>query len=137
MKDFLRIYVFSLLVVLSIMGKAQNHGYDCLGTHCYITVFLNSHPVTADGFFKFTINVPPEGAVNVQGPAGAYLSNNLGNTVDLYVRKIHLDLAADGVNTEVPFELLVNKWTTGWGNYNTSGTGAQCYYWIKIMVNYD
>lgn len=129
----------SLLVNLSLTVKAQSawSAPDCLGTYCEINVYMNSTPVDSNGFFKFTIPVPSEGFANIQGPAGSYFANHLGNTIDIYVRKIHLDLAADGINTEVPFELLVYKWVNDFGVYNTSGDGYQCYYWLKLMVIYD
>ena len=84
---------------------------------------------------KYTITVPKEGITDLQGPAGCYLANNLGNTIDIYVRKIHLDLAADGVTCEVPFELYVNKWVDMWGE--PAASGIQCYYWVKFLVSYD
>ena len=135
----LKIITLLLFSVVFITSKAQSawSAPDCLGTHCYITVYINRDPVVEGGYLKYTINVPAEGVVDVQGPAGSFLFNNLGNTIDFYVRKSHLDLAADGVNCEVPFELLVNKWVTPLGIYNTNGNGIQCYYWIKLIVNYE
>lgn len=129
--------ILFLFAMLAVVTNAQSSGYDCLGTHCYISVYINQDPVTSDGYLKYTITVPPEGAYDVQGPAGAYLFNHLGSTVDFYVRKSQLLLASDGVDCEVPFELWVNKWFTGLGVYNTTGEGTRCYYWIKLLVNYD
>ena len=129
----------TLLVNLSLTVKAQSawSADDCLGTFCEVDVYIDRAPVEANGFIKVTIPVPSEGIAGIQGPASAYFSNHLGNTIDLYVRKIHLDLAADGVNCEIPFELTVNKWVNDLGVYNTSGEGYQCYYWVKLMVIYD
>ena len=117
-KTFISFVVFSLIMTVSFVAKAQTIGaspVNCLGTHCYISVFLNSDPVASNGMLKYTIRVPQERIVDIQGPAGCYLANNLGNTIDIYVRKIHLDLAADGVTCEVPFELYVDKWVDIWG----------------------
>lgn len=139
--NILRFFASLFFAIISITSKGQNdegiiYGYDYLGTHCYITVYINRDPVTSDGYLKYTINVPPEGAVYTQGPAGSYLLNNTGDTIDFYVRKGQLDMAADGMNCEIPFELWVNKWVDGF-RYNTDGVGERCYYMIILMVNYD
>ena len=136
-KTFISFVVFFVIMTMSFVAKAQSipTPINCLGTHCYISVFLNSDPVTPDGMLKYTITVPKEGITDLQGPAGCYLANNLGNTIDIYVRKIHLDLAADGVTCEVPFELYVNKWVDMWGE--PAASGIQCYYWVKFLVSYD
>ena len=138
-KNFIVFVISYLLMTISFTAKAQfsENPINCLGTHCYISVFLNSDPVTSDGMLKYTINVPREGISNLQGPAGNYFANNLGNTVDIYIRKIHLDLAADGVTCEIPFELYVNKWVDYLGNPISDNTGIQCFYWVKFMVSYD
>ena len=137
--SILRFIIFTLLSIVSVTSKAQSEwsGPECLGTHCYISVYINRDPVVDNWYLKYTINVPAEGSVDVQGPMAAFLFNNLGNTVDLYIRKSQLDIIADGVNCEIPIELWVNKWVTPLGSYNTSGEGTRCFYWIKLLVNYD
>ena len=139
--NFFKYLVLTLFLSVSVVAKAQSDddiiaGYDYLGTHCYITVYINQDPVTSDGYLKYTIPVPPEGAVHTQGPASSYLLGQIGSTVDFYVRKGQLDMAADGMNCEIPFELWVNKWVNGF-TYNTDGVGERCYYMIKLLVNYQ
>ena len=115
----LKIFISLLLLVIASSIKAQGISgtpvlsEGCLGIHCYVTVDLDNDPVVNGGYVKYTIPTPRENLDYIQGPAGAYLSNNLGNTVDIYVRKIHLELAlSDYVAVEVPFELFV-KTDTG------------------------
>ena len=111
---------------------------ECLGIHYYVNVDLQNDPVVNGGFVKYTIPVPREGLDYIHGPLGCYLSNHLGNTVDVYVRKIHLELAlSDYPSVEVPFELYVNKWITYDGatyDYPVSG-GTQCFYYVVFKIN--
>lgn len=47
----------------------------------------------------------------MNAPAGCYLSNHLGNTVNVYVRRTHLELALDSQPyAQVPFELYIPLW---------------------------
>ena len=111
---------------------------DCLGIHCYVLVDLQHDPVVDGGFVKYTIPVPREGLDFIQGPLGCYLSNHLGNTVDIYVRKIHLELAlSDNPSAEVPFELFVNKWIIpNGGTYDYPVSGAlQCFYYVVFKID--
>lgn len=137
-RTYSKILLSLLLIVfsnLNIKVQAQSHGIYCLGTFCRISVYLNSDPVTPDGYLKYTIPTPPETIFDVQGPAGSFLANNLGNTVDLYIRKSQLELAAaDMSQCEIPFELLVDKWKDEWGEPSVSGVGIRCYYHIILMV---
>ena len=136
------ISLFFFVFLFCTKVKAQVNGLDCLGTHCYISVYLNSDPVTSDGYLKYTICIPNENIYAIQGPASAYLSNHLGNSVDIYIKKAQLEMAVDGyANCEVPYELLVDKWVDYWGNYttdiltvNSNGGYSRCYYFIKLLV---
>ena len=140
----LKIFISLLLLVIASSIKAQGISgtpvlsEGCLGIHCYVTVDLDNDPVVNGGYVKYTIPTPRENLDYIQGPAGAYLSNNLGNTVDIYVRKIHLELAlSDYVAVEVPFELFVKKWILpngGTYDYPVSGA-AQCFYYVVFMIN--
>ena len=134
---FFKIFTsLSLIIYFTLNSNAQTHthGFDCLGVLCRITVNLEKDPVTSDGYLRYTIITPPEGAYNIQGPAGAFLANNLGSTVDIYIRKSQLELAvADRDQCEIPFELLVYMWKDEWGN--PASYGIQCYYHVILMVD--
>lgn len=142
MKTLWKRMVLLLSCILAVsMVKAQDRSYACLGTLCYVSVYLNKDSV-ADGYFTYTIPVPPEGIYSfheVQGPGSPYLTNHLGNTVDLELRRSHLLLAVDGEDCEVPLELLVNKWSYDWGSYTTTPdlNAAQCYYLIRLLVTQE
>jgi hypothetical protein len=126
--------LFIVISTLNIRAQTFTHGFDCLGIHCYVTVNLRTDPVTSDGYLKYTISTPPESIYDVQGPAAVLLSNYLGGTIDLYIRKSQLELAAaDRDQCEIPFELLVDKWKDEWGNPSTSG--IRCHYHIILMIN--
>lgn len=133
--QFISVLVLSCLMTFTV--KAQDNSYACLGIWCYVNVHLSTDPVDG-GYLKYTIPVPSEGISpygGVQGPGSPILFNNLGNTVELWLRRVHVDLAANGQNCELPVEFRVNKWTTGWGSYSTiPGNGTQCYYWIVLLV---
>ena len=131
---FPKIIVAVFFSLFALVGKAQTMGYECLGINSTISVYMNSEP-TYNGYFKFIIPMPPERVLGVQGPASSYI-NNLGGSLEFYVHKNRLDMAADGMNCEVPFDLVVEKWFDNF-SYNTEGRGTQCYYLIKLMVNYD
>lgn len=110
---------------------------NCLGIHCYISVDLNNDPID-NGYLKYTIPTPKEGIDFISGSAGCYLSNHLGNTVDVYVRRTHLELALDSQPyAQVPFELYIPLWrinndviTTIPGNINN-----QLFYIVYFNMN--
>lgn len=128
--------IFTVCLLCVYVCNAQSTSYTNLGILCYINVSLSHDPVDNQGYLTYTINTPDETACGIQGPGSPILTNNLGSTVDLKIRRIHLDLAADGLNCEIPLELTVAKWSTGWGHYTTSPSsgGAQCYYYIVLLI---
>lgn len=134
--------ILATLVLLSAFqfSRAQcNNSYavDCLGVHCYITVDLNNDPVTSDGYLKYTISKPQEGIESIQGPTAVYLSNDLGNTIDIYIKKIHLIPLTRAITSEIPYELIVKKWVDRWGSPISEGTAEaiQCHYHVVLLVN--
>lgn len=128
--------IFTVCLLCVYVCNAQSTSYTNLGILCYINVSLSHDPVDNQGYLTYTINTPDETACGIQGPGSPILTNNLGNTVDIKIRRTHLDLAADGLNCEIPLELTVAKWSTGWGHYTTSpsSSGAQCYYYIVLLI---
>ena len=113
-----------------------NLSNSCLGIHCYVSVDLNTDPVE-NGYLKYTIPVPRETIDFISGPVGCYLGNHLGNTIDIYVRRIHLELlASDQPQAQVPFELFVRLWKDHQGVTTTtpSSDDKQCYYLKRQLL---
>lgn len=133
--------LFCLIGIMFMIGNTFAAGYECLGTLCYVNVNLSTDPVDG-GYLTYTIPVPDEGLgpyAGVQGPGSPVLANNLGTTVDLKLRKSHLALEADGKNCQLYVDLLVNKWSLGFGHYTTtkpsgSQTYPQCYYRVILVI---
>ena len=136
MKKVILLFLFCLVSLVSFEAYCQSPSYTNLGTLCYININLRQTPVDSQGYYTFTIHTPQERICGVQGPGSPILINNLGSTVDLKIRRMYIELAADGNNCEIPLEAYVEKWSTGWGNYTTSPTsgGAQCYYYIVLLT---
>ena len=139
-----KLIISMLLMIVPFTVMAQgiqppNYGYGHLGLLCYVSVDLENDPVTADGFLKYTIPTPSESIDDIVGPVGCYLLNYLGprSTVDLYVRRTHLELAIDGaVDAQVPFDLFVNKWMDSHGaTYNEPTAPYQCHYTVILLTN--
>lgn len=138
---FLKAFTVLFFSFLAISSYAQvdepTYSYSYLGIHCYVSVDLKNDPVE-NGYLKYTIPTPLQGATNIQGPAGAYLSNNLGSTIDVYVRRSHLELAmADRPYAQVPFELYVNLWKSPNGSTTTyyDPDKEQCFYLVVFNMN--
>ena len=113
---------FILFLTQVCLVKAIDDSYACLGILCYVNVDLSSDPVDSEGFLTYTIRTPSENLApnyGVQGPGSPRLTNNLGSTVDLKLRRSHLALEADGRNCELVIDVLVNKWSSGWGSYTS------------------
>ena len=133
--------ILALLVFLStsLFGKAQcNNSFvvDCLGVDCYITVDLNNDPVTSDGYLKYTIFKPQERIEDIQGPTAAFLLNDLGSTIDIYIKKIQLLPLTRAITSEIPYELLVEKWVDRWGRPTTkeADDSIQCHYHVVLLI---
>lgn len=133
--------ILALMVFLFVfqIGRAQcNNSYsvDCLGLHCYVTVDINNDPVTSDGYLKYTISKPQESIKSIQGPTAAYLSNDLGGTIDIYINKMQLLPLTRSITSEIPYELLVNKWVDKWGATTTMETpeAIQCHYHVVLLI---
>jgi len=140
-----------LLLMLLAFCQAEASDFDpiiprvkeCLGVWCYITVDFKNDPVTSDGYFKYTIQTPPNGIqyACMQGPGAPYLFNHLGSTVDLYIRKMRLELDADGYDS-VPIELFVDTWIGDSGYYqsmptdNSNTIKNQCFYQIILNITW-
>ena len=147
MKKKLLTFVFALLVATSCF--ARTYGNDCLGFWCTIDVDLSHNN---GGDLVFTIPVPPEGIILslpnefntvgpiVEGPASPYLLNNLGNTVDLHLKRSQLLVEYETNPTECVLELFVNKKVNDFGipitdSHQTFNTGInQCYYYIRLLL---
>jgi len=137
------LFMTLFFAILSTSIYAQNDSLaeptfaqEYLGIHCYVSVDLKNDPVE-NGYLKYTIPVPREGVDFIQGPAGSYLLNNLGNTVDVYVRRSHLELAlADMPYAQVPFELFVHLWKSPNGSTSTfpDPTKEQCFYYVVFNM---
>lgn len=108
---------------------------------CTIDVDLNQQ----ENDLVYTIPVPPEGILLttpnvfgtvgpiIQGPGSPHLFNNLGNTVDLHLRKNHLLLEYENNPTECVLELIVNKKVSDWGT--SSPAQNFCYYYIRLLLS--
>ena len=110
---------------------------ECLGIHHEVSVNLNNDPVV-NGYLKYTIPTPRETIDYITGPAGSYLSNHLGNTVDVYVRRSHLELAlADYPYAQVPFTLFVRLWKNDIGHTRTDPADGynQCFYYVILNMS--
>ena len=149
---FIRTFISLFLALFIVSAYAQNgvtqperipanwpipdYSDECLGIHCYISVDLQNDPVV-DGYFKYTIPAPRESIDFISGPASAYFVN-LGNTIDVYVRRTQLELAlADQSYAQVGFGLFVQVWQDAFGNKSTipSSINQQCYYLIVFNMN--
>lgn len=117
---------------------SPSYGNEELGILCHVSVDLNNDPVTSDGYLKYTIPAPTEQIDFISGPASAFLINHLGDTVDFYVRKNQLELAAaDYAYARIPYLIFVKKWI------NTGGVISlvekegyyQCYYVVYLEIN--
>ena len=144
MKKFIISMLLMIGPLFTVMAQGiqePNYGYGHLGVLCYVSVDIDNDPVTADGFLKYTIPTPSESIDDVVGPVGCYLLNYLGprSTVDLYVRRSHLELAIDSAaSAQVPFEIFVNKWMNSHGDTYHEQTGVycyQCHYTVILLTN--
>ena len=135
-----RTFFFLICLMMGLASKAVDRGYTCLGLLCYVNVNLTTDPVNA-GMLTYTIPTPPDYDPiysHAQGPGSPHLTNCLGSTIDLQLRRSHLLLEYDGQNTQFPVDILVKKWSTGWGQYTTDpgyDEYAQCYYQVIIILN--
>ena len=151
-KLFTRTFLLLFLALFVVSAHAQNgeiqleripanwpipdYSDECLGIHCYVSVDLQNDPVV-DGYLKYTIPAPRESVDFISGPASAYFVN-LGNTIDVYVRRTQLELAlADQSYAQVGFGLFVHLWQDSFGNKSTSptNTNQQCYYLVVFNMN--
>lgn len=130
---------FSLFVlfsfVLTNVSYAQNSvcGEGCLGTWCYVDVSL-SDPTNA-GELIYTIPMPPERFTGgIMGPGSPYLFNNLGNTIELHLKRGQLVVEADGGNVQLVLDALVDKYVIATEGSVSSGDYAQCHYHIILNV---
>ena len=138
-----KLFITIFVSLLAIAAKSQNvtngncWGYDCLGRLCYVTVDLNNDPLIDGMYLKYTIPAPSENIYSIQGPGISLVFNDLGSTVDILVRKTHLELAlADSPNREIPCDVLVEKWVDEYGKYEYNQTNANimCHYHIVLMI---
>lgn len=114
--------------------NAQTCDQGCLGTWCYVDVSL-SDPTDA-GYLIYTISAPPEGFTGgIIGPGSPRFFNNLGSTVDLYLRKSHLLLEVDENNeATIILDAAVNKYNSAIEGSISSDTYIQCHYHIVLRV---
>lgn len=138
MKYYFITFLFILFVPNISFAQFSN---DCLGIWCTIDVDLNQQK----NDLVYTIPVPPEGILLttpnvfgtvgpiIQGPGSPHLFNNLGNTVDLHLRKNHLLLEYENNPTECVLELIVNKKVSDWGT--SSPAQNFCYYYIRLLLS--
>jgi hypothetical protein len=128
--------IFATSVYAQTGWPEQEFIIECLGKHCDVSVDLYNDPVES-GYLKYTIPTPTENIDYITGPAGSYLSNHLGNTVDVYVRRSHLELAlADSPYAQVVFRLYVRLWKSQTGDtktYPESGYN-QCFYHVVFNM---
>lgn len=135
-----RIFFFLICLMMGLTSGAVDRSYTCLGVLCYVDVNLTTDPVNG-GMLRYTIPTPPDYDPmysGVQGPGSPHLTNYLGSTIDLELRHSHLSLEYKGQNTQFPIDILVKKWSTGWGLYTTDpryDEYAQCYYQVIIILN--
>jgi len=147
MRVFFKYFMTLFFAVFAISVHAQDNSdldwetpdlsYNCLGIHHYVSVDLDNDPVES-GYLKYTIPVPKEGIDFITGPAGCHLLNNLGSTIDVYVRRSHLELAlADQPYAQVRFELFVRLWKDYNGITTTilAGIENQCYYLVIFNMS--
>lgn len=134
-----KIFAFLAFLFVFQISKAQcNNSYqvDCLGVLCYITVDLDNDTVTSDGYLKYTIFKPQETIDCLQGPTAAHLTNDLGSTIDIYIKKAQLIPLVRSITSEIPYELLVNKWVDRWGMPSIMGAAeaVQCHYHVVLLI---
>lgn len=133
---FFRLLFFLLFsFVLTNVSYAQTHTCDegCLGTWCYVDVSL-SDP-TNGGELIYTIPVPPERFTGgIMGPGSPTLFNDLGNTIELHLRKSHLVVEADGGDVQLVLDAQVNKYVIATEGAISSGDYVQCHYHIVLNV---
>ena len=98
--SFCKILLCFLLFISNGETKAQcleRTGMDCLGDWCIVDVSL-SDPLV-DNYLVYTIPKPPYAISGIYGPGMPRLFNDLGGTMDLYLRKFdllpHLDEGDD------------------------------------------
>ena len=128
---FLLVALFSF--ALPNVNNAQTCGIGCLGTWCYVDVSL-SDPTYA-GDLIYVIPVPPEGfAGSIMGPGSPRLYNNLGSTVELRLKKSHLEVESDGGNAQFVLDALTNEFVQDMEGSISSGGYARCHYHIILNV---
>ena len=131
---FQKTIFLSLFLIVGTTIKAQDTSYACLGTLCTVSIDIDLYS-NSDIYLKCTIPTPEEEISGIYGPCAPKLVNNLGDTVELWFMRNQLLLEIDGDQAELVYELLVNKWSTGWGSYSTTDTnGVQCYYIVTLLV---
>lgn len=129
---------FISILILSFFyqeSKAQNcNSYTCLGEWYDLNISL-SDPVV-NGHFVCTIPVPPEGINSNSGIMGIgtpYFFNQLGSTIDVYVKKIDLtpEMVNDLETFILDFETLKKIPTI---EPSASDEKVYCHYHLRLNV---
>lgn len=127
------IVLFSFVLTNISYAQTAVCGEGCLGTWCYVDVSL-SDPTNA-GELIYNIPMPPERFTGgIMGPGSPYFFNDLGNTIELHLRKSHLVVEADGGNVQLILDAQVDKYVIATEGSVSSGDYAQCHYHIVLNV---
>ena len=125
-----------LFVCNTISAQYNREGSDVLGVWCYGDIYIKKTGSTDDP--KCTIPVPTEGLYPygnaISGPGAPYLTNYLGNTVDIRFNapaqiKVELDMQ-DG---DIGYELYTDERVT---NSFDDINGTYKYYYVIIHVHF-
>lgn len=97
-----KLLFFTVCILCVYVCNAQSTSYTNLGILCYINVSLSHDPVDNQGYLTYTINTPDEAVCGIQGPGSPILTNNLGSTVDLKIRRILMECVQKCQCIELP-----------------------------------
>ena len=115
-KDVLIFCIFAVVWLLVVALAVAN-----------VSAFLKGESFTINLFLGFT--------GGIIGPGSPCFFNNLGNTIELHLRKSHLVVESDGNEmTTLILDAEVNKYVLGMEGSISSGDYVRCHYHIILRV---
>lgn len=141
-RAFLVLFCFMMCSLTKSYGQSVCGQSSCLGELAQVfTIDLTNDPLYNFRYYKLTIPVPSEGLIlpfyeeTIVGPGCPYLTNFLGNTVDMYVNRIMLEpeFEDDGTGTcQIVYDLYVNRQALEFSSH--FGGNVYCHYHVIVNV---
>lgn len=117
-RAFLVLFCFMMCSLTKSYGQSVCGQPNCLGELAQVfTIDLTNDPIYNMRYYKLTIPVPSEGLIlpfyedTIEGPGCPYLTNFMGNTVDMYVNRLMLlpEFNDDGTgHCQLVYNLMVS-----------------------------